>query len=279
MRWKIWRLIHRAIPCLEQSGRATWELDRKEGAKRSCRCRGPNDFLDSPSPRYEDAGLMFWDSQSDTSLNLTETWTKLPTLPKYNGSDLCCGPGKNRERFNPGFIIQDFLPGIRNGSWWVVRARWLVQRPFAKLGVQKLCNDDLGVATRGNGYSSAVYRNLHCRKKVLLPLTPYLHAINYVGYCDVNCIISKESPSLWVHNALRMAAGEHSNGRPSGDPAQWMLDKIEGRDTLRVSDEIALRVVMVLPDFPYSSYTTRVLEGFRFTALPRRRRGISPCLP
>jgi len=37
-----------------------------------------------------------------------------------------------------------------------------------------------------------------------------------------------------------------------GDPAEWMLDLLDGKDTLKVSKDIACGVVVSIPDYPYS---------------------------
>jgi len=47
-----------------------------------------------------------------------------------------------------------------------------------------------------------------------------------------------------------------------GDPAQWMLDMINGEDTLKVSNKIAAGVVTTIPDFPYSQVTKKENSGY-----------------
>jgi phosphoribosylamine--glycine ligase len=40
-----------------------------------------------------------------------------------------------------------------------------------------------------------------------------------------------------------------------GDPAQWMLDLLNGKDTLKVSNKIACGVVITMPPYPYDKGT------------------------
>jgi phosphoribosylamine--glycine ligase len=46
-----------------------------------------------------------------------------------------------------------------------------------------------------------------------------------------------------------------------GDPAQWMADLLEGEDTLKVSRDVAIGVVLAQPHFPYGTADAAALEG------------------
>ena len=41
-----------------------------------------------------------------------------------------------------------------------------------------------------------------------------------------------------------------------------MLDAINGQDTMRVSEDVAVGVVMAIPDFPYSRLTKKETSGY-----------------
>jgi phosphoribosylamine--glycine ligase len=47
-----------------------------------------------------------------------------------------------------------------------------------------------------------------------------------------------------------------------GDPAQWMLDMIDGKDTFKASEKIACGVVVTIPDYPYSRMTKKENSGY-----------------
>jgi phosphoribosylamine-glycine ligase len=49
-----------------------------------------------------------------------------------------------------------------------------------------------------------------------------------------------------------------------------MLEKLEGRDTLRVGDGVAIGVVLALPPFPYDTHLGSDLEGIPIYGLTER---------
>ncbi|KWN78997.1 hypothetical protein WM24_28450 [Burkholderia ubonensis] len=110
-----------------------------------------------------------------------------------------------------------------------------------------------------------VVRQSKLADEVLKPATEHLKRIGYVGYVDVNCMIPTDGkgpyPLEWTmrdgwpirHNLTALI---------EGDPAQWMVDKLNGRDTLKIRmDEVCISVLMALPDFPYSKITNKELCG------------------
>lgn len=46
-----------------------------------------------------------------------------------------------------------------------------------------------------------------------------------------------------------------------GDPAQWMRDLLDGKDTLKVSRDVAIGVVMAQPKYPYNESDPEDVEG------------------
>ncbi len=46
-----------------------------------------------------------------------------------------------------------------------------------------------------------------------------------------------------------------------GDPAQWMRDLLDGKDTLKVSTDVAIGVVMAQPRYPYNDSDPEMVEG------------------
>lgn len=66
--------------------------------------------------------------------------------------------------------------------------------------------------------------------------------------------VRRNGNAAWCGNcrpgwpALNIMLAEHK-----GDPAQWMLDACNGKDTLEVSPQVACGVVVAIPDYPYSN--------------------------
>jgi phosphoribosylamine--glycine ligase len=91
-------------------------------------------------------------------------------------------------------------------------------------------------------------------QKVLEPLIDDLVAMGHLGDVDINCIIdAKGNP--WPLEFTTRAGWPHFNiamASHKGDPIQWMLDALEGGvDTLQVSYDVAVGVVIAQPDFPF----------------------------
>lgn len=185
---------------------------------------------------------------------------------------------KERKQLKDKFILQDFIPGFEMGV-----GGWFGEDGFSAAlcenwEFKKLCNDDLGVATGEMGTVLRYTEKSQLAEEVLHPLVPYLHAIGYEGYCDVNCIITKDGTPYPLEFTLRPGWPLFNIQQQlhRGDPVKWMVDKLEGRDTLRVSDEIAVGVVVAIPDFPYCSYTSAECEGVPIYGWsPRNRRRIA----
>ncbi len=57
-------------------------------------------------------------------------------------------------------------------------------------------------------------------------------------------------PAFWIQTASH-----------KGDPAQWMRDLLDGKDTLKVSYDVAIGVVMAQPMYPYAKSTPEMVEG------------------
>jgi phosphoribosylamine--glycine ligase len=47
-----------------------------------------------------------------------------------------------------------------------------------------------------------------------------------------------------------------------GDPCEWMLNSLNGKDTLKVSKDVACGVVVSIPDYPYSRLTKKECSGY-----------------
>lgn len=128
---------------------------------------------------------------------------------------------------------------------------------------KKFLTGDLGENT---GEMGTVIRHIKQSKlfdQVLEPITEYLHIVNYVGAVDVNCIIAKDRPYPleftmrpgWPDFCIRQAVFK-------GDPIEWMADLVNGRDTLKCSERIALGVVMTHGDFPKCKDAPGTWAGF-----------------
>ena len=129
---------------------------------------------------------------------------------------------------------------------------------------KKLMNDDLGVATGEQGTIVRYTEESKLADKVLKPLEEYLYALGYTGYIDVNCIVDEKGTPWPLEFTMRPGwpLFQIQQALHRGDPAEWMLDLLNGKDTLRVSKEIACGVVISIPDYPYSRLTKKECSGY-----------------
>src|SRR5665811_1026937 len=121
---------------------------------------------------------------------------------------------------------------------------------------KKLMNDGLGQNTGEQGTIMRYVQRSKLFEDVLEPVGAVLHSMDYVGYVDMNCIIDPKTGDAWpLEFTMRM-------GWPliliqlalhRGDPVQWMKDLLEGGDSLRVSERVAVGIVLTHGDYPRSA--------------------------
>lgn len=162
------------------------------------------------------------------------------------------------------FILQEFRPGIEMavGGWFGLGGfskHWCENFEF-----KKFMNDDLGVATGEQGTIVRYTPSSKLAEEVLAPLEGLLHGLGYTGYIDVNCIITDDGKPWPLEFTMRPGwpLFEIQQSLHKGDPCEWMVDLIEGRDTLKVSSKVACGVVISMPDYPYSKLTKAECSGY-----------------
>lgn len=97
----------------------------------------------------------------------------------------------------------------------------------------------------------------------LLPLVGTLKKAGHTGDFCVGAMIDKQGKAWPLEMTVRMGYpalfGQLASHK--GDPAQWMRDLLDGKDTLRVSDDVCVAVVMGQPMFPYEVSDPEQVEG------------------
>ncbi len=249
---------------------ARWEIDRAEG-QRVMKKAGLNiiegrEFHDyesaisfvrkagkplvsKPSGEADKALSYVADSAADL-IYMLEKWKK---NPKFVSSA--------REH---GFILQDKKVGCEFGAagWfgpggWA--AYWEENAEF-----KKLMNGDLGVNTGEQGTLLRFVRKSKLADMVVKPLEKQLREIGYVGCVDVNCIIDDEGTPWPLEFTMRdgWPATHNQMSLHEGDPVQWMLDLLNGKDTRKVRyDDVSISVVISGGDYPFSHLTAKEIEG------------------
>lgn len=171
---------------------------------------------------------------------------------------------KKKNSYKKEFILQEFRPGIEFGV-----GGWFGPGGFNKAFCEswehkKLMDGELGVATGEQGTVVRYTKDSQLAREMLLPLEDMLHGLGYTGYIDVNCIIDSRGKAWPLEFTMRPGwpLFNIQMSLHQGDPAQWMLDLLDGKDTLKVSDKIATGVCITLPDYPYSQITKKENSGY-----------------
>lgn len=162
------------------------------------------------------------------------------------------------------FLLQDFVEGCEMavGGFFGpsgFNTGWCENWEF-----KKLMNNDVGVATGEQGTVLRFVEKSKLANRVLRPLEDYLKQNNYVGYIDVNCIIDDKGTPWPLEFTCRPGWPTFNIQQVlhEGDPAEWVVKTIEGSDPANFRlNEVALGVVMTIPDYPYSHLTRKEVVG------------------
>ncbi len=171
---------------------------------------------------------------------------------------------KKKNAHKGEFILQEFRPGIEMavGGWFGLGGfskHWCENWEF-----KKLMNDDLGVATGEQGTILRYTEESKLADEVLKPLEGMLHGLDYTGYIDVNCIITDDGQPWPLEFTMRPGwpLFQIQQALHKGDPVEWMLAMVDGKDILKVSKDVACGVVVSMPDYPYSRLTKKECSGY-----------------
>jgi phosphoribosylamine--glycine ligase len=173
------------------------------------------------------------------------------------------------------FILQEFIGGTEMavGGWFGpggFNEGWCENWEF-----KKLMNDEKGVATGEQGTVLRYVRDSKLARLVLQPVEDMLASVGYVGYVDVNCIID-ESGTPWPLEFTMRFGWPTFNiqlALHDGDIAEWLLGLAEGKDTRPCRmNEIAIGVVVTIPDYPYSHATKKEVTGVPVYGIDTRLR-------
>lgn len=168
--------------------------------------------------------------------------------------------GKNKMPF----IMQEFVPGIE-----VAVGGWFGKGGFNKaicenFEFKKLMPGNFGVNTGEMGTVLKYVENSRLFDETLGKLEDFLSFQKYTGYVDLAFIVDEEGsprPLEWTTRPgwplFNIQAALHK-----GDPVEWMCDLLEGKDTLKVSNQVSVGNIVAVPDFPFTRSTGRDPKGF-----------------
>jgi phosphoribosylamine---glycine ligase len=132
-----------------------------------------------------------------------------------------------------------------------------------------LMDGDVGPATGEQGTVMQYCDADKLADEMLTPMEPILRTLRHTGDFAIGAMIDTKGrawpleftarlgyPAFWIQCASHR-----------GDPAKWMRDLLDGKDSLRVSQDVAIGVVMAQPRYPYNSSPPELVEGNPITGL------------
>jgi len=156
-------------------------------------------------------------------------------------------------------MLQKFIPGKEFAV-----SRWMGSEGYIGLYNEnfehkKLLSGNCGPNCGEAGTVQKYVNESKIGDEVMLPIEESLVKLGHFGDVDVNCIID-EKGKVWPLEftmrpgwpAFNIMMAEHR-----GDPAEWMLDACNGEDTMDVTTDIAVGIVLAQPDYPYSNLTKK----------------------
>jgi len=251
--------------CNKEAG--TWELDRETGQQVLQEC----DIETLPYETFTN-----YDEAIQHVLRTNETYVSKPWggNPDKSLSYVSRSPAdmvfklqrwKREGKLKGRFMLQKAVEGgveMAVGGWFgpggwasAINENWEEKR---------LMNDGLGPNTGEMGTVMRYVEKSRLFQEVLKPVTKRLEETGYVGYVDMNCIVGKDGTPWpleftmrfgWPHFNLCMTLHD-------GDPVEWMLDLLEGRDTLKWKKDVCVGVVMAHGDFPWDTLPPSATAGF-----------------
>ena len=126
-----------------------------------------------------------------------------------------------------------------------------------------LMNGDIGPNTGEQGTVMQYTDAEKLADECLAPMAPALAALGHRGDFAVGVgidIAGRAWPFEFTARAgwpaFLIQCASHR-----GDPAKWMRDLLDGRDSLRVSNDVAIGVVLAQPRYPYNASPPDMVEG------------------
>lgn len=148
-------------------------------------------------------------------------------------------------------MLQDFIAGVEFGvSSWVGRDGFLSLKG-ENVEHKKLMSGNYGPNTGETGTLMWYAERSKLFDQTLKPMEKFLLSIGHRGDVDLNCIVD-EAGKPWVLEwtarlgwpAFFIMCAQHE------EVCQWMLDALQGRDTLKASLDPFVGVLISIPPFP-----------------------------
>jgi phosphoribosylamine---glycine ligase len=170
---------------------------------------------------------------------------------------------EQKQQFTGSIILQKKIEGIEFAVCAWVGSEGFIG-PFSESWEhKKLMPKDHGPNTGEMGTVIKYVKESKLGEMVLRPLEEDLAEMGAFCSCDVNCIIDEDGQPWPLEFTMRFGwpATNIQIFTHKGDPVQFMLDALDGEDTLEVDYDVAIGVVLAIPDFPYGNFKEEQVMG------------------
>lgn len=172
---------------------------------------------------------------------------------------------KQNGKIKSAFLLQEFTPGIE-----MAVGGWFGKNGFSgyvleNFEFKKLMNGDVGVNTgeMGTAMKYVPIQDSKLAQEMLIPIQGALYRAGYTGFIDVSVIIDEKGQALPLEFTCRPGWPLFQIQQAlHPEPVCWMKELLEGEDCFKPSLDIALGVVIAIPDFPYTTLTRKEVSGF-----------------
>lgn len=148
-------------------------------------------------------------------------------------------------------------------SGWFGPEGFLPERWQVCFEYKKLMAGDYGPNTGEMGTVCQYVANDKIASEMLLPLQNTLLGLGHRGDFAIGCGVDKAGKAWPFEFTVRCGwpAFFIQTASHQGDPVQWMRDLMDGDDTLEVSRQCAVGVVLAQPPWPYEHGKPEQVEG------------------
>lgn len=122
---------------------------------------------------------------------------------------------------------------------------------------------DIGMNTGEQGSVCAYTDQDKLAEEMLLPMEPILRTLGHVGDFAVGAMIGTDGQAHFLEFTARCGypAWWIQTASHKGDPVAWMKDLTEGKDSLKVTNDVAIGVVCSQPCYPFDMASPEQVEG------------------
>lgn len=148
-------------------------------------------------------------------------------------------------------------------SGWVGPEGFLGDKWQICIEHKKLMDGEVGPATGEMGTVCQYMEQAKLADEMLKPLESALRVLGHRGDFAIGAIIDQAGKAWPCEFTARCGwpAFFIQTASHKGDSVKWMSDLLDGKDTLRVSYDVAIGVVCAQPRFPYEKSPPELVEG------------------